>query len=371
MFISSKFESGSIAVVAASDPKDIRVKLIPDQNSTLSQWFYFCLTTEPGKPHCLKIVDLKTSAYPEGWENYQVLASYDRQTWFRVPTSFDGDTLTIPFTPKQASIFFAYSTPYTYERHLDWLHTAQQSPRCAITPIGRSLEGRDIHMLTIGEAGPGKRKCWFIGRQHCGETMAEWFSEGLCERLLDPQDPVARALLEKAVFYVVPNVNPDGTARGHQRMNAAGVDLNREWLEPTVEKSPEVLCVRQQMQTTGVDFCLDAHGDENIPYVFLAARELTDRIESLRARFKTEFLAATPEFQVVHGYTAAPGTPVNLTVAVNYIGKTFDCVSFTLEIPFKDNLLLPDPDYGWSASRSKKLGADCLLPLLKIVDDLR
>ena len=39
----------------------------------------------------------------------------------------------------------------------------------------------------------------------------------------------------------MPNVNPDGSIRGHLRTNAVGANLNREWKEPTVERSPEVV----------------------------------------------------------------------------------------------------------------------------------
>ncbi len=87
--------------------------------------------------------------------------------------------------------------------------------------------------------------------------MAEWFVEGLVQRLLDETDTVGRALLNKAVFYVVPNMNPDGSARGHLRLNAIGVNLNREWQTPSLEKSPEVFYVREKMLATGVDMFLD------------------------------------------------------------------------------------------------------------------
>lgn len=39
----------------------------------------------------------------------------------------------------------------------------------------------------------------------------------------------------------MPNVNPDGSIRGHLRTNAVGANLNREWKEPSLERSPEVL----------------------------------------------------------------------------------------------------------------------------------
>lgn len=122
--------------------------------------------------------------------------------------------------------------------------------------------------------------------------MAEWFMEGFLQRLLDRHDPVSRKALQQAVFYIVrsplflgsphrdllrlhghwawqvgsledmqdlpsfsielmymqvPNMNPDGTWRGHLRTNAAGANLNREWDNPTLERSPEVYYVRNHM----------------------------------------------------------------------------------------------------------------------------
>lgn len=70
--------------------------------------------------------------------------------------------------------------------------------------------------------------------------MAEWFAEGLLERLTDQHDTISLRTLAKAVFYVVPNMNPDGSHRGHQRTNAAGANLNREWQNPRLDYAPEV-----------------------------------------------------------------------------------------------------------------------------------
>jgi murein tripeptide amidase MpaA len=69
-----------------------------------------------------------------------------------------------------------------------------------------------------------------------------------------------------ATIFCVPNMNPDGSYRGHLRTNAAGANLNREWAAPSMETSPEVFLVRAKMEETGVDYCLDVHGDEGTPY---------------------------------------------------------------------------------------------------------
>ena len=68
-------------------------------------------------------------------------------------------------------------------------------------------------------------------------------------------------------------MNPDGSRRGHLRTNAVGTNLNREWHDPSPERSPEVLYVRNEMDKTGVDFAMDVHGDEAIAANFLAGFE--------------------------------------------------------------------------------------------------
>ncbi len=46
--------------------------------------------------------------------------------------------------------------------------------------------------------------------------------------------------VQLATFYVVPNINPDGSVRSPHRTNAKGATLNREWNVSTVDYSPEV-----------------------------------------------------------------------------------------------------------------------------------
>ena len=241
MHISSQFDSGNIHVVRATSPEDILLTIPKDNQSDFAQWFHFRLVGEAFVTHTMTIAELATSAYPEGWKDYNVLASYDRQNWFRVPSDFDGDNLTFSLTLEQPSVYFAYFIPYSYERHLDLIHEAQNALLCEHRFLGLTLDGRDMSMLVIGEETPEKKKVWITARQHPGETMAQWCAQGIIYRLLDEQDGLARQLLDKAVFYIVPNMNPDGSARGHLRTNAVGTNLNREWAEPTKEKSPEVL----------------------------------------------------------------------------------------------------------------------------------
>jgi murein tripeptide amidase MpaA len=205
--------------------------------------------------------------------------------------------------------------------------------------------------------------------------MAEWFVEGLLTRLLDTQDPTSRALLDRATFYVVPNMNPDGAILGNLRTNAAGANLNREWLNPSLETSPEVFHVRNKMLETGVDLFLDIHGDEAIPYVFVAGTEgvpsYNERIAALETAFKQQLRVASPDFQDEHGYDKdAPGA-ANLAMATAWVGNQFNCLAYTLEMPFKDNDNLPDDDFGWNGQRSLRLGEASLSAIYGVLKDLR
>ena len=375
LVISSAFDGGNIVCVGADSPGDIRLEILKDSNSDFYQWFYFRVTGARGQACKLHITNAGKSAYTKGWEGYNAVASDDRQVWRRVPTTYKDGVLTIEHTPQNDAVWFAYFAPYTMERHSDLIARVQTTPLVQLSVLGKTLDGQDMDLLQIGEPGPDKRICWAVARQHPGESMAEWWMEGFLNRLLKPDDVGASALLDKAVFYLVPNMNPDGSRRGHLRTNAAGANLNREWVEPTLESSPEVFLVRQRMHETGVDFCLDVHGDEALPYNFLAGMmgipSLSDRQKALQADFDTALLAASPEFQTEHGYPSSPPGKGNLTMCANYVAEAFGCLSLTLEMPFKDNADRPEPEFGWSPERSRNFGAAHLDAIAAVIDELR
>ena len=373
--ISSNFDAGAISVIDSTDSQNIRLALRGDNAASFSQWFYFRLQGAAYQPCRIRIENAGQSSYPEGWEDYQATASYDRSNWFRVPTRYEDGVLTIEHTPLAGSVYYAYFEPYSHEQHLNLLGDAQGSGLCQIDDLGSTAQDRDINLLTIGHQAASDLKIWIIARQHPGESMAEWFAEGLLSRLLDHQDPTARALLDCATFYIVPNMNPDGAALGNQRTNTAGADLNREWQNPSPERSPEVYAVRQKMHETGVDLFLDIHGEEALPYVFAAGCEgnpsYDARLAALEAAFKTALRQASPDFQDEHGYPKTAPGQANLAIAKSYVGETFSCLSYTLEMPFKDNINLPDDDFGWNGQRSLRLGEAILSAILAVCPQLR
>jgi murein tripeptide amidase MpaA len=170
-------------------------------------------------------------------------------------------------------------------------------------------------------------------------------------------------------------MNPDGSVRGNLRTNAAGANLNREWMTPSMARSPEVYLVLEKMKQTGVDLFLDVHGDEGLPYVFIAGSDelptFTGQQAAWQKRFSDDFMSASPDFQDVHGYPKEPFTEEVLTMGSPHITHRFGCLSLTLELPFKDNANDPDPQVGWDGARSARLGAAVLQPVLRHVRSIK
>ncbi len=364
--INQTFDAGNIEVISTDNTQNIQLSIRTDSKSDFFQWFFFRVTGALEQPLKMHIVNAADAAFPEGWEGYQALASYDQEDWFRVPTDYIDGQLLIEHTPEADAVYYAYFTPYGLERHREMVAMVQSDPRCALSVAGQTVQGRDLDVLQIGEDNGSRKRVWVTARQHPGESMAEWFIEGFLERLLDEDDAIAEKLLEIAVFYVVPNMNPDGSTLGNLRTNAAGVNLNRVWGQADIESSPEVFYIQQKMEQTGCDLFLDIHGDESIPYNFIAGQLGAPVAESIlvqEAAFKQRLAAINPDFQTEHGYAPDRFGPEMLTLASYWVGNRFGIAAMTLEMPFKDNQARPDKVAGWSAVRSAKLGASVLNPI--------
>ncbi len=373
--IDAAFDSGNIEVLSIADTA-ATLKIRRDRDSDFFQWFHFRVSQCAGRELTLRITGLNKSAYPGGWPGYRAAVSDDREFWGRAETSFDAGaedgTLTITYQPSGNMVWFAYFAPYSMERHHDLVSGAALAEGVTHRVLGRSIEGQPIDCLELGE---GPKQVWLYARQHPGESMAEWWMEGALDRLTDPADPVARKLRQLCRFHIVPNANPDGSRRGHLRTNAAGINLNREWADPSADNSPEVLAIRNAMDESGLDFAIDVHGDEAIPAVFLAGFQgipsWTEAQQAGYDRYAAILERRSPDFQTRIGYPVARAGRANLTMSTNQLAERFgpshSCVTMTLEMPFKDNDDLPCSVQGWSPERSALLGRDCLGALLEFL----
>ncbi|SDR60484.1 Murein tripeptide amidase MpaA [Rhizobiales bacterium GAS113] len=382
--VNATIPGGRIEVVDMSDPGNIELRLMKDSGAEFRGYYHFRASGVRGLDCTFRILNAGDTLatrlagrenVENAWTNTGPAVSYDRSNWFRLRGRFDGQVFSFSHRPDYDLCYYASFAPYGMDRQLDLLARLQLSPLVRISTIGRSVLGADIDCLTIGTPAPDRLKLWVIARQHPSETQGGFFLEGFLERMIDEHDPIARQILQRAVLYVVPNMNPDGTMNGWARANALGVNLNREWVSPSAERSPEVLCVRDLMERIGVDFCIDCHADSELRCNFLGGPleipSRSPRLKRLFHGFEDLWAAASPDYERGHPYPGGAPENADMTMAWNWIAERFDCLSILLEQPFKDTSWWQDEAQGWSPQRATRFGASLPTALHGILPHLR
>jgi len=359
MIISSAFDGGNIEVLSVEgDAAELNIRT--DTNSHFFQWFYFRVTNGGAGPQIFHIRNAGEAAFPRGWEDYRVCVSIDRETWTRHDTTFADGTLSFTLDIGTENYYVAYFAPYTMDRHHSFIAGITSRLGWAYRDLGATLMGQSMDCVSVGD---GPLTAWIIARQHPGETMAEHWMEGFVEALA-ADTSVASEARRLMHFHIVPNMNPDGSKLGNLRTNQAGANLNREWNVATLERSPECVHVKKAMEVDPPALCLDVHGDEALPYNFIAGAEGIPGYTNDQAAQLDDFLmaykAASPDFQTKHGYSKSAPGKANLSMCTNYTAHAYGGLSMTLEMPFKDNANRPDAVHGWSAERCRDLGAKAL-----------
>ena len=93
--------------------------------------------------------------------------------------------------------------------------------------VGRSWEGRPIHMLSLGD-GPRTVLLW--SQMHGDEPSATPALLDIAHFLLSrAEEPEAAAILDGLTLLMIPMLNPDG-AEIYERRNSQAIDINRDAL---------------------------------------------------------------------------------------------------------------------------------------------
>ncbi len=121
--------------------------------------------------------------------------------------------------------------------------------------LGQSVEGRDIHQLTIG-SGPTKVLLW--SQMHGDESTATMALFDLFNFLNPKEDDFeeVRGLIKNELtMKFIPMVNPDGAERFIRR-NALGIDLNRDAIRTS---SVEAELLKNARESFNPDFGFNLH----------------------------------------------------------------------------------------------------------------
>ena len=104
-------------------------------------------------------------------------------------------------------------------------------------------------------------------------------------------------------------------------------------------------------------------------------------LQGSRAPGQSLVLSAAVALDTLHvrlsfGHSSEAGLANTCHVCVDLpfcvqVGERFKCLSYTLEMPFKDTQDHPDNVHGWSVDRAKHFGAAILQPIYEVVPKLR
>ncbi len=155
---------------------------------------------------------------------------------------------------------------YSYDSTKVYLEELSHNPYVTIDSIGASVQGRAIWMVNILDQSQYfgiKHRVAIHARTHPNEVQSQWLTQSIIEILVGDSD-LAKMLRRKVIFNIVPMYNPDGVEIESYRLNAHGIDLERNWF--VEEPEPEVAALKKKYfefmnSYTPLDLMLNMHGD--------------------------------------------------------------------------------------------------------------
>src|SRR5690606_31155406 len=152
---------------------------------------------------------------------------------------------------KEKTITGRYITPMDINPYLD-----SMASEFDVRKVGRSVQGQSIRSITLG-AGPIRIMMW--SQMHGNESTTTKSVLDLLNFFRTGSD-LARSILRNCTIAIIPMLNPDG-AIAYTRVNANGIDLNRDAQERT---QPESVVLRELYHDFKPDYCFNLHDQRTI-----------------------------------------------------------------------------------------------------------
>ena len=273
-YINTSFENASQLDWEVDSDGVVNLSLIYDHersspNRAAGHWF-FQIQAEPGSDLTLVLKNFDNiyngSREIPVTDTTNCLISENGINWNAVPTELiTGYRLKFQVQMKSDKLYVASVEPYRLS-DLEKLKTEiSQNPLVEITTIGKTVEGRSLEIIRVGNPDAPYR-VFIRARAHSWESGGNWVVQGLIRSLLQKD---GTSYLKKYCVYIMPMANKDGVARGRSRFNGLGKDLNRNWDQPADSNyAPENYALETWLKNMirnekKPDLAIDFHNDSN------------------------------------------------------------------------------------------------------------
>lgn len=192
-----------------------------------SSWYAFDLVSNTSRKIRVRL------NYADAGHRYHPKLSTDLKTWARlveddVAVSDDRSTATLTIPVQRGRSRVAGQDVLSPSERLDWVDDFARRADLDVVTIGSTVEGRPIMAMRAGLQSTDAPLIILLGGQHPPEVPGVFGMRAFLETLFFSGE-ASRAFLDSHSVLIVPEMNLDGIARGHWRLNSGLVDLNRDW----------------------------------------------------------------------------------------------------------------------------------------------
>lgn len=302
LYFQSQFECGNLARAVYVGRNEFDLMVCDDRNTRgHTQWYFFGVyNAKPNLEYTFNIINFEKSdsLYNQGMlpvllSQHGVESNSNTSGWYRTGSnvcyyqnpwrkSNGRSTFSLSFSvrfPDSGACYLAYSVPYTHSGDLmsDLKSIMDDSTRAqwvtSESTLCMSLAGERLPLFEITDdsdstAVEDKKVAVISARVHPGEAVSSWMMRGVLFFLTGPS-PEAAELRRVFRFKLVPMINVDGVVLGNYRCSFAGVDLNRQYRDPSRAIVPEVYYLKELLADPQTFLFCDLHGHSNKKDVFM------------------------------------------------------------------------------------------------------
>ncbi|OJJ14835.1 hypothetical protein BKI52_40470 [marine bacterium AO1-C] len=253
VYCSNDFAGARLNGVVANNDTLITILITPENTPiNFSPWYAFKIWAKKSRPMYVRITYLegvRHRYYPKLSRNGKDWTSLHNRLYFpgKAIKAKGSRPLPAEVTMRldltREPLWVAAQEIMTSSDDNAWSDKLSKLPFVTKRVIGKSREGRPLHLLKIGKAND-KKMIMVLSRQHPPEVTGYLCMRAFIETICSDR-PIAKKFRKVYNTYLVPMVNPDGVDNGHWRHGMGGIDLNRDW---QAANQPETQAVQKFMR---------------------------------------------------------------------------------------------------------------------------